>query len=112
MAVVLLPQPSFTQRARQALLPLIAQGEQRRERVAATLCISERTLQRGLAEEGTRFNELVDAIRCELAQRLLSDGGRSAAEMSSALGFSDPSNFHRACKRWFGGTPESLRNAA
>jgi AraC-like DNA-binding protein len=96
-----------TARVRQALLQLISKGDPRRELVAATLCMSERTLQRRLIEEGTSFAELVDDTRRELARRYLVDGGFSPAEMSLALGFSDPSNFYRACKRWFGRTPNT-----
>jgi AraC-like DNA-binding protein len=29
--------------------------------------------------------------------------------MSFELGFADPSNFYRACKRWFGHSPKELR---
>jgi AraC-like DNA-binding protein len=57
-------------RVRQALLRLLAKGDPRRETVAAQLCMSERTLQRRLTEEGTSFAGLVDAVRREAAQRL------------------------------------------
>jgi AraC-like DNA-binding protein len=102
----------ITARVRQALMQLIAKGDPRRELVAATLCMSERTLQRRLTEEGTSFIELVDDTRRELAQRYFVNGAYSPTEMSFALGFSDPSNFYRACKRWFGRTPNTLRCAA
>ena len=90
-------------------MQIISKGEPRRETVASVLCMSERTLQRRLTEEGTSFIELVDATRRELAQRYLGNGAFTPTEMSFALGFSDPSNFYRACKRWFGHTPNTLR---
>ena len=99
----------ITARVRQVLLQLISKGDPRRELVAAALCMSERTLQRRLTEEGTSFIELVDDTRRELAQRYFVNGAYSPTEMSFALGFSDPSNFYRACKRWFGRTPNTLR---
>ena len=102
----------ITARVRQALMQLISRGDPRRELVAATLCMSERTLQRRLTEEGTSFIELVDDTRRELAQRYFVNGAYTPTEMSFALGFSDPSNFYRACKRWFGRTPNTLRCAA
>src|SRR6201989_2516674 len=102
----------ITARVRQALMQLISKGDPRRELVAATLCMSERTLQRRLTEEGTSFIELVDDTRRELAQRYFVNGAYSPTEMSFALGFSDPSNFYRACKRWFGRTPNTLRCVA
>jgi len=84
----------ITARVRQVLMQLISKGDPRRELVAATLCMSERTLQRRLTEEGTSFIELVDDTRRELAQRYFVNGAYSPTEMSFALGFSDPSNFY------------------
>jgi AraC-like DNA-binding protein len=103
---------SVTARVRQTLMQMISKGDPRRDAVAAALCMSERTLQRRLTEEGTSFIELVDDTRRELAQRYFVNGAYSPTEMSFALGFSDPSNFYRACKRWFGRTPNTLRCAA
>ena len=100
---------SVSARVRQVLMQMIAKGDPRRDAVAAELCMSERTLQRRLTEEGTSFIELVDDTRRELAQRYFVNGAYSPTEMSFALGFSDPSNFYRACKRWFGRTPNNLR---
>jgi len=99
-------------RVRQVLMQLISKGDPRRELVAASLCMSERTLQRRLTEEGTSFIELVDDTRRELAETYFVNGTYSPTEMTFALGFSDPSNFYRACKRWFGRTPTTLRCAA
>jgi len=99
----------FTGKVRQEIAKLLAKGDPRREQVADMLCVSERTLQRRLSEEGTSFAELVDMVRRERAERLLAQGSLSATEMAFELGFSDPSNFYRACKRWFGLSPSSLR---
>jgi len=94
---------------RQVVSRELSRGDPRREHVAAALHMSERTLQRRLHELGTTFNDVVDDTRRELAQRYLSSGASSPTEMSFALGFSDPSNFYRACKRWFGRSPGELR---
>lgn len=99
----------FSCKVRQALGKLLSKGDPRREQVADMLCVSERTLQRRLSGEGTSFAELVDMVRREKAERLLALGRLSASEMAFELGFSDPSNFYRACKRWFGHTPGNLR---
>ncbi|MEF9995310.1 MAG: AraC family transcriptional regulator ligand-binding domain-containing protein [Burkholderiaceae bacterium] len=87
-------------------------GEPRREVIAARLAMSERTLQRRLAAEGTSYAELLDSERREAAQRLLAIGRLSPTEMSYRLGFSDPSNFYRACKRWFGQAPRQMLGPA
>jgi len=103
---------SVSIRVRQALAKNLSKGDPRREAVAAMLCISERTLQRRLTEEGTSFAELVDEVRRELAQRYFTHGRFSATEITFALGFSDPSNLYRACKRWFGRSPKTMRTTS
>lgn len=100
---------SVSTRVRQVLMKHLSKGDPRRETVAATLCMSERTLQRRLTEEGTSFAELVDEVRREAAERYFRHGDFSPTEITFALGFSDPSNFYRACKRWFGRSPSTMR---
>jgi len=79
------------------------------ERVAAQLGLSERTLQRKLQELGTSHNDLVDQIRQELATRYLREREMAICEVAYLLGFSEPSSFHRAFKRWTGLTPREFR---
>jgi len=100
------------ERVRQMLIQELPKGDPRREVIAAMLCMSERTLQRRLLEENTTFNKLVDETRRALAQHYLSSADVSTTEMSFALGFADPSNFYRACKRWFGHSPRRLRESS
>lgn len=100
---------SVSIRVRQALMKHLSKGDPRRETVASLLRMSERTLQRRLTEEGTSFVELVDEVRRELAQRYFLHSDFSPTEITFALGFSDPSNFYRACKRWFGRSPSTMR---
>lgn len=102
---------SVSLRVRQALAKHLSKGDPRRETMAAMLCMSERTLQRRLTEEGTSFAELVDEVRREMAQRYFQHGDFTPTEITFALGFSDPSNFYRACKRWFGRSPGTMRCA-
>jgi AraC-like DNA-binding protein len=80
-------------------------------RVARQLHISPRTLQRRLAAEGASFKELVDGVRREAAERLIADGSLSVSEVAYLLGFSEPSAFHRAFKRWVGVSPSDYRRA-
>jgi len=94
---------------RQVLMKHLSKGDPRRETMASILCMSERTLQRRLTEEGTSFAELVDEVRREMAQRYFRHSQFSPTEITFALGFSDPSNFYRACKRWFGRSPSTMR---
>ncbi|MFC5920938.1 AraC family transcriptional regulator ligand-binding domain-containing protein [Neisseria weixii] len=80
-------------------------GEPRLQAVADKLHLSPRTLQRRLRENGHSFNSLLDSIRHEMAHNLLMHSDLSITEIGFRLGFSDLSNFIRACHRWFGCTP-------
>jgi AraC-like DNA-binding protein len=104
---------SFTARVREMLPAMIDQGGAMRDAVARRLAISERTLQRRLADEGTDFSTLADEVRRTIAQQYLGSDRISVKNLSYKLGFSDPSAFHRACLRWFGKAPgefQQVRN--
>lgn len=103
------PDNSFNARVKGLLASMLANGEPLREEVARQLMMSERTLQRRLAEEGTNFTQLVDDTRRDMAQKYLSKGELSLKRLSFQLGFSDPSAFCRACRRWFGRSPKELQ---
>jgi AraC-like DNA-binding protein len=96
---------SFAARVSEMLPAMIDQGGALRDAVARRLAISERTLQRRLADEGTDFSTLVDEVRRTIAQQHLGSDRISVKNLSYKLGFSDPSAFHRACLRWFGKAP-------
>ena len=100
---------SFNSRVQSLLASMLPKGEPLREDVAKHLMMSERTLQRRLAEEGTNFTQIVDDTRRELAQQHLNNGQLSFKQLSFQLGFSEPSAFNRACKRGFGRSPSQLQ---
>ena len=74
-------------------------------RMASTLGLSERTLRRRLAEEGLPLAELLGEVRRKVAVREMQEPNVAIKELSERLGFSEPSAFHRAFKRWTGHTP-------
>jgi AraC-like DNA-binding protein len=82
------------------------------DRVARRLGLSSRSLQRRLQERATRYQDVVDTVRHEAAVRLLSDSSLSVEEVAFLLGFSDPSGFHRAFRRWTGRAPRRCGTAA
>ena len=100
---------NFTSKVQCLLASLLPKGEPLRDEVAKRLMMSERTLQRRLAEENTNFTKLVDDTRREMAQQYLSSGQLSLKKLSFQLGFSEPSAFYRACKRWFGRSPKQFQ---
>lgn len=96
-------------RAREIIIRGLPDGEPKREAIAKALCISEKTLQRRLLEEGASYQQLLDDTRRELAQRYLAQPNVSFAQAAYLLGFSDQGIFTRACKRWFEMTPGQYR---
>jgi len=79
------------------------------EVVARSLAISVRQLQRELQAEGTSYQQLLDHTRKELALRHLKNPYTPIYDVAFLLGFSEPSAFHRAFKRWTGQTPKAYR---
>ena len=77
--------------------------------IAGHMHLSERTLRRQLAAEGTSFSRLHDRIRMERALELLHDHGQAIGQVGSQLGFTDAREFRRAFKRWTGQTPSEAR---
>jgi AraC-like DNA-binding protein len=77
--------------------------------VARALGMGARTLQDALSAEGTTFRDLLDDARRDLAVRHLRDRDTPVAEVALLLGFSEPSAFYRAFKRWTGQTPQAYR---
>ena len=79
--------------------------------IAATLHLSERTLQRRLIEEGTSFRDLVAEVREALALELLATG-MPVFEVSQRLGYVEVSSFSQAFRRWKGVGPSAFRSRA
>ena len=68
--------------------------------VADHLGMSPRTLQRRLNDHNTSFSEMLDALRRELSADFRENRGLSAAEVAFLLGYSEPSAYQRAVRRW------------
>lgn len=106
--LVQVPRTTTSAKVRSLLLTVIDQGQPLREAVSKRLLLSERTLQRRLAGEGTDFSTLIDEVRRELAGQYM-DGEFTIKTLRYKLGFSDSSTFHRACLRWFGKAPSEIK---
>jgi AraC-like DNA-binding protein len=100
---------SFAQRVERALWTDLSAGRPSLARTARRLGISVRTLQRRLAEEKTSFGVLLETLRRRMARTLLEDPSLAVYEVSFLLGYSDPSTFHRAFRRWNGLSPHEFR---
>ena len=77
--------------------------------IARELAMSDRNLQRALRNEGTTFQSLLDQVRRDLAISHLANPATSAGQVGFLLGFSEPSAFHRAFRRWTGRPPSAYR---
>jgi len=77
--------------------------------VANQLHMSESTLQRRLAKEGYKFQQLLDQVRNKLAHEYLTGTKLTMNEIAALLGFSDAANFRRSFKRWSKKTPTAVR---
>jgi len=80
--------------------------------VARALDLSVRSLRRRLAAEGHSYDALLHEALAIVAKRLLHDSDRTIREVAYEMGFSEPSTFHRAFKRWTGTTPAAFRDHA
>ncbi len=87
-------------------------GPPSQELIARAMHVSNRTLQRKLREEGTSFIDLLRDTRMQLASKYLRQPNRSVVETAYLLGFSEPSTFSRAFKRWSGRAPAEFRAQA
>lgn len=97
--------PSLPLEVTQCIQAFLSEGPPRLETIAQSLNLSARTLRRRLAEEGTRFRELVEAARREACAIHLREGRLSMAQIAQALGYSEQSAFTRAFRSWHGVPP-------
>ncbi|KPK38089.1 MAG: hypothetical protein AMJ69_09365 [Gammaproteobacteria bacterium SG8_47] len=91
------------------MVDALPSGELSEQSIADALHLSLRSLQRKLRESGMSYKELLDGTRRELARQYLDDSHYSINEVTYLLGFSEPSNFTRAFKRWYGKSPTAYR---
>lgn len=94
------PTQNLSARVRQVLIGSLHQGRPSIASVAKQLSMSERSLRRHLAEEGSAFAELLDEVRASLSQLLEKTNDRSSKVIAVKLGFESTSALRRAQKRW------------
>jgi len=91
------------------LIPILHTGEVSMDDVARRLGLSRPTLYRKLKDEGVSYEALLDELRHRMALHYLSGKKVSVNQAAYLVGFSDPSAFSRAFKRWTGASPRAMR---
>jgi AraC-like DNA-binding protein len=99
----------YAQRVREHLSRCTGETRTDIDAVAKELGLSERSLRRRLAEEGTSFFAVWTEARAATAIALLERTRLTLQEVAFELGFSGESSFHRAFKRWTGTSPGAYR---
>ena len=68
-----------------------------------------RTLERRLQAQDLVFKDIVDRIRRTRASEYLAQSLIPLSQIAALLGYSSQTSLNRACLRWFGQTPNTLR---
>lgn len=92
-----------------AITSELSGGDPSIDRIGKKLAMSQRTLQRRLADAGTSYAAILDAVRLDWAKAYLGQPGIALCEVSWLLGFSEQSAFNRSFKRWTGLSPGRYR---
>jgi len=72
--------------------------------------LTSRTIIRRLKEHNTSFQKLKDEVYAFQASSYLRRTSLAVDTISVILGYSDPANFRRSFKRWFGQSPQQYRD--
>jgi AraC-like DNA-binding protein len=103
---------SFARKVVEKILARLPDGSPDQQLISSDLFMSGRSMQRKLKDEDISFSELLQDCRFQLAKKYLRQHNRSVVEAGYLLGFSEPSSFSRAFKRWTGQTPVEYRSEA
>lgn len=104
-------QSSLPEQVKIVLKRRLPSGKPELSDVAEALGVSERTLQRRIADAGSSFRQLLEASRQELGRDMLASGANGTEEIAYLLGYQDTSSFYRAFREWEGVTPSQWREA-
>jgi AraC-like DNA-binding protein len=104
--------PRLIDRVRRVLRSGVLTGRDDSASVAGLFTMSERTLRRRLADEGSTFHTLVAETRLTVARQLLESTRMPVSEVAAALHYGDVTAFSRAFRSWTGMPPSAWRQSA
>lgn len=97
------------ERVRRFLRAALSLGDATLAGAARHLALSQRSLGRRLAEEGTSFARERDAVRFVMACELLTLTDLPISDIAAALSYTSHSAFVRSFRRWTGKSPSGWR---
>jgi len=77
--------------------------------IADALYLTPRSLQRRLEQENSSFREIMLDLKKQICSFLLRHKEYSVTSMSYVLGYAEPAAFIHSFKKWFGDSPERVR---
>ncbi|MEQ1712814.1 MAG: AraC family transcriptional regulator [Hyphomicrobium sp.] len=101
--------PDVVRSVRAVIAAQLTHGTPTLEGVARNMGLTISQLQWRLDQAGSSFERVLNGMRADMAKHLLENTDKSITEIAFALGFSDPSTFSRAARRWFSDTPLKIR---
>jgi AraC-like DNA-binding protein len=103
---------NISMKVRASIIEQLPSGAPNQASIADALHVSLRGLQRKLKDEENTFKALLEDTRRELAIQYIREAHHSSSTVAYLLGFSEPSNFNRAFRRWTGCSPSEFRETA
>ena len=100
---------TLSERVAELARRMLPTGQCSVEAIGDHLALHPRTLQRALATEGVRCQDLIESERRDQAARYLGEPRFHLSQIASLLGYTEQSTFNRSCRRWFGKTPRQYR---
>jgi AraC-like DNA-binding protein len=103
---------SFTNQVKIAILNLAKPELPELDTIADNFNMTARTFQRRLDSEKTTFRKITDELKKQISYLLLRHDRFSISDISYVLGYSEPASFIHTFKKWYGNSPEKMRQQA
>ena len=100
---------SLVDSVRHALAPHLHKCDLTVDKAAKICGHDRRKLARRLREEGTTLSKEIAHLRATKAQQDLEQSNQQIAKIGEGVGFTDPTVFSRAFKKWTGKSPQAYR---
>jgi AraC-like DNA-binding protein len=100
---------SFTTQVKIASLNMAKPELPGLEKVADVFNLTPRTFQRRLSIENNTFRKISDELKKEISYLLIRHNSFTVADVSYVLGYSEPAAFIHSFRKWYGNSPDKVR---